>query len=289
MPPLTYEELDEKFKVSTEAEIYEYALGREEDDADVYHVFFAAKYGMMSVLGLLIGRKNRQAWEWGLAGACEGGHLAIIDLMIANGAKYWDGGMRCACSGGQLEIAKLMIAKGSTNWENGMAEACYAGHIEIVELMILHGATDWNCGLAQACVGGHRAIVKLMIAKGATDWNWGMERACKGGHLQIVELMISKGANNWNGGIIVAAIGRHLEIVELMISKGATYFDQLFKGGRFDDSVLCSIVCRYYDRIEDRRIPFALMQLVKMEYLVVFNKAFSPDLSRVILSYIFVI
>jgi len=49
----------------------------------------------------------------GLWGACEGGHIAIVNLMIANGADNWNGGLSGACRGGHVDLANLMIAKGA--------------------------------------------------------------------------------------------------------------------------------------------------------------------------------
>ena len=51
----------------------------------------------------------------GLWGACEGGHIAIVNLMIANGADNWNGGLSGACGGGHADFANLMIAKGANN------------------------------------------------------------------------------------------------------------------------------------------------------------------------------
>ncbi len=114
---------------------------------------------------------NRLNWNMRLAGACEDGHLDIINLMIEKGATNWDWGLRGACQGGHLNIVNLMIEKGADNW---------------------------NWALRGACRGGHLDIAKLMIQKGANNWNWALRGAYENGHLEILNLMIEKGANDWN-------------------------------------------------------------------------------------------
>jgi ankyrin repeat protein len=49
----------------------------------------------------------------GLSGACEGGNIEIVNLMIKKGADDWDDGLDYACDGGYTEIVKLMLIKGA--------------------------------------------------------------------------------------------------------------------------------------------------------------------------------
>lgn len=55
-----------------------------------------------------------------------GGHLEIVNLMIAKGANNWDGDLGAACRGGHLEIVKLMIEKGAQNWNRGLYKLVWA-------------------------------------------------------------------------------------------------------------------------------------------------------------------
>jgi len=111
--------------------------------------------------------------------ACRSGSIDLVNLVIRSpfidkeqrGTDYWDWGLREACRGGHMAIIELMIAKGANNWNWGLCGACRGGHMAIVELMIAKGANYWNSGLCGACRGGHTAIVELMIAKGATQCN----------------------------------------------------------------------------------------------------------------------
>ena len=43
----------------------------------------------------------------GLHGACRGGHLELVNLMISRGARDWNYGLHYACHGGHLELANL--------------------------------------------------------------------------------------------------------------------------------------------------------------------------------------
>lgn len=51
----------------------------------------------------------------GLADACNYGHMAIVNLMIAKGATDWNWGLSRACLNEHIEIAKLMVSRGATN------------------------------------------------------------------------------------------------------------------------------------------------------------------------------
>jgi len=52
------------------------------------------------------------AFDEGLEGACFGGHVAIIDRMIAFGARNYDKGLVMACYGGHRNIVNMMISLG---------------------------------------------------------------------------------------------------------------------------------------------------------------------------------
>ena len=87
-------------------------------------------------------------WNYGLSGACRGGHMEIVLLMIEKGVvDNWDWGLRGACEGGHMRVVLLMIEKGATDWNWGLNYACYGGHMDTVLLMIEKGATDWNRGV----------------------------------------------------------------------------------------------------------------------------------------------
>jgi hypothetical protein len=84
---------------------------------------------------------NSREWNWGLYGACKGGHLSLANLIIIKGANNWNSGLRGACVGGHLELANLMISKGANDWDWALTGACNGDHINLVITMILEGAT----------------------------------------------------------------------------------------------------------------------------------------------------
>ncbi len=114
-------------------------------------------------------------------------------IEIFNDNLNWNYGLSGACRGGHLNIINVMIEKGASNWDWGLNSACKEGNFDLINLMIKKSADNWNYGLSGACEGGHLNIVNLMIEKGASNWDWGLYGACKGGHLNIIKLMIEKG------------------------------------------------------------------------------------------------
>lgn len=189
-----------------------------------------------------------------------------------------------------VSVIKYLIERiGETDFNEGLSGACAGGHRDIVDMMIGYGASFWEWGLHSACEGGHLEIIDYMFEKGAEGRNGGLANACYCGQEAVVKKLIEKGADSFDWGLEEACKGRHLEIANLMAEQYITDFGPLFHGG-FDDSALCPIVCRHYDRMKEKRarIPVSLMSMIKIKYLVVFNKKFSPDISRVILSFMFV-
>ena len=107
----------------------------------------------------------------------------------------WNYGLSGACCGGHRDLAELMISKGASDWDWGLYSACYGGHHDLVERMIQKGANHWNYGLQGACRGGNRDLAERMISKGANDLKWGFYEANCEGHRELAQLMIQKGAD----------------------------------------------------------------------------------------------
>ena len=57
-------------------------------------------------------------WDDGLEGACRGGHIDMVKLMIEKGVKYWNCGLHIACKGGHMDIVKLLIESGVVKCHN---------------------------------------------------------------------------------------------------------------------------------------------------------------------------
>lgn len=173
--------------------------------------------------------------------ACKNGDRKTVDELIAKGYINFYSGLKGACEGGHIELVELMIQKitkaSGWKWNTGLMYACEGGHIKLVELMIQKGADTWNLGLHDACKGGHIDIVNLMIAKGARKFNLGLKGACEGGHINTANLMIEKGANDWDGGLTSACqfmietgardqySGEHKNLELLMIQRGVDHIN----------------------------------------------------------------
>ena len=70
--------------------------------------------------------------------------IQLVQLIL----KYnldWESGLFGACEGGYLDLVMLMIKYGATNWSDGLEGACYGEHPDLFNLMIKHGAIDCNC------------------------------------------------------------------------------------------------------------------------------------------------
>lgn len=122
-------------------------------------------------------------WNRGLRGACKGGHMDIINLMIKNGANDWDDGFEGACEGDRVDIAKLMVQKGATHFRQGLARACENRSLKIISFLIEKKQIiqyDWRNGLALACIYGHLDVAEIMFKNGATHCTW-----CGSGHKNI--------------------------------------------------------------------------------------------------------
>ncbi len=81
-------------------------------------------------------------FNFGLRGACFGGHLGIVKFMVKKGASKFICGLYEACQCKHTEIAVFIIKKGKINVDYGLYIAYKYKHMKIVELMIEKGAQD---------------------------------------------------------------------------------------------------------------------------------------------------
>jgi hypothetical protein len=177
------------------------------------------------------GHKDLALWLIGLGGeinrhtvmhACYSGNKELVmKLMDLTGSGQWivNFGLLGACKGGHKDLAKLMIQMGAGMFNHGLAKACKGGSKELALLMIKMGANDYNWGLRDACKGGHKDLVELMLGMGATDINLGLLNACRGGSRDIVIMMIEIGALISESCIYGAMIYGHGDIVEHLIMR----------------------------------------------------------------------
>lgn len=183
-------------------------------------------------------------WNCGLEGACQGGHIDLVKLMILKGANRLSMGLYYACLHEHLNVVNFLISEIQSNidennnhWNCGFAGACNSGNLELVNLMISKpGKRNWDNGFGIACIKGHINVVHSIISNTAGktktefesetkargrvfDWNFGLSRAASHGHMDIVRFMVSKGANDWNASLYGACSGGHIDIVQFIIEK----------------------------------------------------------------------
>lgn len=178
----------------------------------------ACEGGDLELMELIIQRSDNKGndvnWDWCLLSACRGGHIPIIKLMLLNKNVSWGRYkmLEDACLGGHLPAIEFIIRCGLNmyeDWNNGLITACYGGHIHAIDLMIRNGANDWNNGLQAACHGKQIKAAKFMIQQGANDWNCALQAACRfNGCLPIIELIL----NHVDGEVIISSGMR--EIIE---------------------------------------------------------------------------
>jgi len=106
-----------------------------------YALEYACEYNRLSIVNLLIKKIDDEYINWGLFGACTGGNLDIVKLMISHGANKFKIALCCACKGRNKEIISLLVSHGANNFEFGLMSACNAGNIAMVYEMIDRGAS----------------------------------------------------------------------------------------------------------------------------------------------------
>ena len=185
--------------------------------------------------------------------ASRGGHLAVVDLLLAKGAAI-DAGDRenstaldVAAQAGRREIVEFLVANGAEvnhHDENGLTPlhfAAYQGHPDVVRFLIDKGANvnatkrNGSMPLHGASLGGHQDVIRLLIEKGAevNAANEGgympLHSAALGGQTAVVELLLTSGAQvnakNGDGNTpLLMALWRgnqHKPLVDTLLRAGA--------------------------------------------------------------------
>jgi len=162
------------------------------------------------------GRKRQnqspRCWNlWHLTCCCIGSRQQE-EHGATTGQEYYNLAMVAAAEGGYVAIVELLLAQGADinaqggPYGNALQLASYWGHIATVELLLAQGA-DVNAqggvfsnALQAASGGGHTATVELLLAQGADVNAQGgvfsnaLQAASEGGHTATVDLLLAKGA-----------------------------------------------------------------------------------------------
>ncbi len=216
-----------------------------------------AKEGNLAKLKMLIGENpalanaKNEMQETPLHSAVSGGHLDIVDFLIAAGADVnaQDNQIRTplhlACYDGHRDIVEKLISYGAnleSRFANGTTPLFWTvpgGHTEVFELLVYRGAdidvqTDEGANLLHSvAMYGQKDMAKILIEKGADvnrtsdDGTAPINYAAARGHKEVLELLIDKGAdvdardNRGYTPLRISVLLGQKEVVETLLAKGA--------------------------------------------------------------------
>ncbi|KAL9117500.1 MAG: hypothetical protein Q9187_005963 [Circinaria calcarea] len=194
-----------------------------------------------------IDNRKKTALIW----AAEGGHEAIIQLLLEKGAdvdaKDENGhtALHEAAFKGNKAVIRLLLEKGADikvkdkdKW-TAMHAAALSGHEAIIQLLLEKGADidakdeDGQTVLYQAASSGHEAVIRLLLEKGADieakdkdKWT-ALHMAASFEHEAVVRLLLKNGADieakdkDGQTALYRAALRGHEAVVRLLLENGA--------------------------------------------------------------------
>ena len=119
--------------------------------------------------GKLNENQHRISYPWsGFAGAFEGGHLEIIELLKEYYEIDWEWALRGACRGGHIDLIKLCLeSDAKTEYGSKLVSTCESGNIDAVKYVLSVDDSEniyaFN-GMLVACEIGNFEIAELMHA-----------------------------------------------------------------------------------------------------------------------------
>lgn len=160
-----------------------------------------------------------------LQAAAEGGHMAIVDQLLASGAKIncppgaYAGrtALQAAAGCGYLAVVDRLLEMGAEvndppgEWlgRTALQAAAGAGYLAVVDRLLERGAevnalpAEWRgrTALQAAAGGGYRAVLDRLLDQGAevnaaratSFGGTALEEAAAGGHLAVVDRLLQKG------------------------------------------------------------------------------------------------
>ncbi|XP_071104947.1 uncharacterized protein [Haliotis cracherodii] len=211
--------------------------------------------------------------------AAEGGHYAVYDLLVSEGADlshtddYNRDCLMLACGGGNLPIVKHLLSLNTSdinrkghNGQTSVMLAAAGGQSSVYNLLVSKGAdlslidNDNRDCLMLACEGGDISIVKHLLSLKTVDVNrrggWQettpVLMAAEWGHSEVFNLLVSRGADlsrvdRYNRNcLMLACKGGNLSIAKHLLSLNT--FDINKRGGCSDQTpVMVSIEEEHYD------------------------------------------
>ena len=195
-----------------------------------------------------------------LESAITGGHLLIIQQLIAEGASYEPGMVSLAVANGHTCVVQHLIQQyphGSVILSKSLVIAVKKGLKSIVELLLDNGADietqDSRPGwpLRAAVASGNLDLLKLLLERGAninSDGGQGNSLRCAAydGNLQVIQYLIEYGANpKLDGALQDAAMNGHIPVIEELLAVGANINSR----GQMGSALDCAITGGHPDTV----------------------------------------
>jgi ankyrin repeat protein len=188
-----------------------------------------------------------------LVSAAFGGNVQVVKYLLGRTgvdieAKTVSGerALDVACRGGHLEVVKLLVAEGArvdpqdSYTRGALAEAAVAGHLHVVKYLVEEAGADERRAadlfrttpLLWAADEGQAEIVAYLLGRpGGSNEVKGdrgcraVDFACRKGHLEVVKLLVGAGARviprarDVMGSLASAIIGGHLQLVRYLVEE----------------------------------------------------------------------
>jgi ankyrin repeat protein len=206
---------------------------------------------------------ERVLGERALTRACENGHVEVVKLLVAAGARVEQqagdrfGPLDAAIVGNHLQLVKYLVEAGADarrtrcDGSTPLMLAAETGRADMVKYLLGRPSIDVDQttftgrrALIIACVHGYLEVAKLLVGAGArvnpqSSSEWGpLLQAISGGHLQLVKYLVEEaGADMQRVGphgitlLMVAVGGDHADIVEYLLGRPGIDVDEVGMNG----------------------------------------------------------
>jgi hypothetical protein len=204
---------------------------------------YAAEGGHLDAVELLVraGADVHFGGGRALRSACRHGYCDVVAALIRNGAHVnlpsWMNSeltpLTLSSMGGHLDVVDLLLANNAdvhAGSDIALWSASYYGHTAVVQLLLQWGA-DVNAldnyAFRSACRRGHLNVVELLLANNAdvhAEHDNALRCASELGHTAVVRLLLRRGANVHAGdnyAIRKASENRHTGVVQVLLEHGA--------------------------------------------------------------------
>jgi ankyrin repeat protein len=180
--------------------------------------------------------------------ACLMGHLAVVKLLVAAGARVEAhasdnlGPLESASFGGHLEVVKYLVEEAGAD----VTRAIPGG-----------GKTPIRCAVMQ----GHADIVKYLLGRPGSDIDavstrgeTALTMACREGRLAVVKVLVAAGSRvepqprEQTGPLGAASLGGHLEVVKYVVDEARADVNRAGRGG--ETPLRCAVSGSHTDIVE---------------------------------------